>query len=163
MPKVGGDGEGDMVESKTQNPRRNSRLHVATNASAAKRGIHRSSSRRSGPHRSASGRAVPIVFEPQDDRTVCISNVEHAHVLDILRLFDPITGVKPVMVSLDEAGTWMVHFASRDEAARALRKVHQRPHRSPSIACTVVLILHICTYTHAHYRVPTAAGLWRRS
>jgi hypothetical protein len=57
------------------------------------------------------------------DRTLCLTNVDHAHAADILAIFEPIKGAVPLELALDDQGTWMVLLGTRDEASRALKTV----------------------------------------
>ena len=59
----------------------------------------------------------------REERTLCLANVEHGHVRDILLLFEPIQHVTPLMITLDDSGKWLVLLSTQDEASRALRKV----------------------------------------
>lgn len=59
----------------------------------------------------------------REERTVCLANVEHGHVRDILLLFEPIQNVTPLTVTLDDSGKWLILLSTQEEASRALRKV----------------------------------------
>eukprot|EP00750_Incisomonas_marina_P025060 INCI5308.3.p1 GENE.INCI5308.3~~INCI5308.3.p1 ORF type:complete len:1637 (-),score=265.34 INCI5308.3:393-5129(-) len=104
--------------------RRTSRLHLPTDSSAGKT-IQRSfsSSSRASVGTDASSDDTPASELLREERTLCLANVEHGHVRDILLLFEPIQHVTPLMITLDDSGKWLVLLSTQDEASRALRKL----------------------------------------